>query len=398
IERWIEAEQARDATETVLDSSQQNSLETLADFLEPLDLASASLDGIREQLLGLDYMGGQHTGVDEDDRPKATTNPMPLFGGSLRLLQLRLVDAFGRTLEVLVSSVLTTTTLEIADKPSSITMPLRLQNGARWLFRLVDPAYKGDPISAPEAYINQLEPELAVNPVAGFLLADHIDESLECFDIDGNPLGQVSHHELTGAVRWEPAPGRAVPPGSGPLLDLKPSALPMGEIAAGVVRSDVQDRASESPSSESALSALLRTIDTTLWTVDTYSSLGSSSVAGLVGRPIAVVKATLRLDIPHDLDEVNITATGGAEQRGAAFDALKDQAFPVRLGDLQRSDDSLLGFYVNDNYDHLHLVDKVVAENARDGGRGRGQLGLLGQVIIPDTVQISHPLLTEEDT
>jgi hypothetical protein len=397
IERWIKAEQERDATDATLSSSQQNALQALAGFLAPLDLASASLDGIREQMLGLDYRGGFHSGVGEDDRPKVVGEPVPLFGGTLELRQLRLVDAFGRTLDVPVATALTTTSLEVEGEPATIRMAARLQNGARWLFRLVDPAFQGDPASAPEAFINQLEPEQAVNPVAGFLLPDHIDESLELFDRNGHALGQICHHEITGAVRWEPAPGRLVPPGAGPLLDLDPGAIPMGQIAAGVVRTDVQNRASATPSADSSLTTLLRAIDTTLWTVDTYGSLGSSTVAGLVGRPIAVVKATLRLDVPDDLNDVNLNGADASARR-AAFEALRDQAFPVQLGDLQRSDDALLGYYLNDDYDHFYLVDKVVAAIARDSGRSRGQLGLLGMVTVPDEVPLSHPFLVPEDT
>ena len=115
IERWIQAEQERDATDAVLSASQQDALESLADFLEPLDLASASLDGIREQLLGIPYVGGLHSANDEDERPVAAADPTPLFGGTLRLVEMRLVDAFGRTLEVPVAGALTTTTLEVAD-------------------------------------------------------------------------------------------------------------------------------------------------------------------------------------------------------------------------------------------------------------------------------------------
>lgn len=398
IERWITAEQERDATEAVLDASQQTALENLAEFLEPLDLASASLDGIREQLLGINYVGNLSSAADEEDTPVASSAPTPLFGGTLRIVQLRLVDAFGRTLNVPLTNARTTTVLEVPGAPATIRMPPRIQHGARWLLRLVDAGYTGDPALAAEAFVNQLEPALAVNPIAGFLLPDHIDEALEAFDVNGNALGQLSHHEITGAVRWEPAPGRPVPPGAGPLVDLAATALPMGLIAAGVVRSDVHNRATQSPSSESSLTSLLRAIDTTLWTVDTYGTLGSSSVAGLVGRPIAVVRATLRLDAPDDLDEVIISAAGGAEERRAAFELLREQRFPVRLGDLQRSDDSLLGFYLNDDYDHFHIVDRAVAANARDIGRHRGQLGLLGQVTIPQIVPLSHPMLVAEDT
>ncbi|WP_152207345.1 hypothetical protein [Marinobacter changyiensis] len=398
IERWIKAEQEREATGDSLTASEQRSLESLADFLEPLDLASASLDGIREQLLGLNYSGGFFSTPGADDRPEVVADPLPLFGGTLTFSALRLVDAFGRVLNVPTDNIRTTTPLEIADAPSSIKMSARIQSGARWLFRLVDPACQGEPSVAPEAFVNQLEPDLAVNPVAGFLLPDHIDESLEAFDIQGNPLGQISHHELTNAVRWEPAPGRPLPPGAGPMAELPASATPLGKLVVGVIRSDVRQRDGELPQTESSLTALLRAIDTTLWTVDTYSTLGSGTVAGLVGRPIAVVKATLRLDIPDDLDDVRVDSEATAEARRAAFDALRDESFPVRLGDLQRSDDSLLGYFLDDDYDHFHLVDKSIAALARDSGRRRGQLGLLGQVHIPDVQPLDHPYLFSEDT
>jgi hypothetical protein len=397
IERWIKAEQEREATGDSLSTSQQSTLESLANFLEPLDLASASLDGIREQLLGLDYRGGFFSAPEADDRPEVVADPIPLFGGTLKFSALRLVDAFGRVLNVPTGEIHTITSLEISDEPSSIKMPTRIQGGARWLFRLVDPAYQGEPSLAPEAFVNQLEPELAVNPVAGFLLSDHIDESLEAFDNLGNPLGQISHHELTGAVRWEPAPGRPLPPGAGPMAELPASATPLGKLAAGVIRSDIRQRDGNLPQTESSLTALLRAIDTTLWTVDTYSTLGCGTIAGLVGRPIAVVKATLRLEIPDDLDDVRVDSEKTAEARRAAFDALRDESFPVRLGDMQRSDDSLLGYFVDDDYDHLHLVDKSIAALARDTGRRRGQLGLLGQVHIPEVKPLNHPYLFSDD-
>lgn len=400
IERWIQAEQQRDATQAVLDNQQKASLERLADFLEPLDLASASLDGIRDQLLGIRYVGSLSSEVDEDDSPVASDAATPMFGGTIKLSELRLVDTFGRTLNVPVDEILTTSTLEVEDAPSSIRVAPRIQHGARCLLRFVDPAYLGDPNYSPEAYVNQLEPQLAVNPVSGFLLPDHIDEALEAFDVHGKPLGQLSHHELSGAVRWEPAPGVTVAPGSGPLVMNNGGDLPIRQLAAGVVRADVKERSlvNEAESQDSSLSAMLRAIDTTLWSIDTYGTIGSSAIAGLVGRPIAVVKATLKLDMPDDLDEVIVSAAGGEEARRAQFEALKDQRFPIRLGDLQRSDDSLLGFYVDDDYNHFHIVDKVIASTARDTGRHRGQLGLLGQVSVPQITPLEHSYLTEEDT
>lgn len=421
---WLTAENERDAD---LDDDQLEDLKQLERYLAPLDVASASLDGLREQLLGIDF-GGAVASVDEhDDRPVASRAPMPLFGGTVRIVELRLVDAFGRTLDVPVSDIRTPSSLEVKGASASLAMKPRLQNGSRWLLRLVDPTWTGDPASAPEAYVDQIRPNLAVNPVAGFLLPDHIDEALEAFDVHGKPIGQLSHHEITGSVRWEPAPGRPCAPGAGPLEGLAsdhPSAVPIGNIAAAMVRADVVQRNKESnPDSdpataegldesadgdideadlndtvgESPLSAMLRAIDTTLWSVDTYSALGSPSVAGLIGRPIAVVRANLTLDAPSDLGEVKITAPGGEAERQAAFDALTNTRFPVKLGDLQRSDDALLGYFVDDNYDSFQVIDRTVRTEALDAGRLRGQLGLLGTVLVPEVAEIRNSWVCDDD-
>jgi hypothetical protein len=109
------------------------------------------------------------------------------------------------------------------------------------------------------------------------------------------------------------------------------------------------------------------------------------------------VRATLTLEAPDDLPDVDVSAPGGEEARRAAFAAMREQRFPVQLGAITRSDDALLGFFVDDDYTRLHLVDKVVAATARETGRHRGQLGLLGATEVPDVVPLAHPYVVEED-
>ncbi len=403
IDRWLAEERQRDVTvpsQSQLDDLDQQALDRLADLLRPLDVVSVSLDGVREQLLGIPYAGMVIRERDGDGvaRPQATELPTPLFGGTLTVERLRVVDAFGRVLDLPTDDLATTTTLQVEGSPSTVQLRPRIQNAARWLLRLVDPGYSlaDDPALAPEAYVDQLRAALAVTPVSGFLLPDHIDEALEVFDRDGNPIGQVMHDSVTDAVTWETAPGRPLPPDAGPLADVPPHAQHAALFAAGLIQSDIDARHGESPPTASSLTALLRAIDTTLWSVDTYAAIGSPTIAGLVGRPVAVVRATLSLDTPDDLDEVTVTALGGPEARAAAFAALRDRQFPFRVGELGRSDDGVLGFFVDDDYTRFHVVDKVVASAALASGRHTGYLGLLGAT--PTTDPIDHPYLDLEDT
>jgi hypothetical protein len=187
-----------------------------------------------------------------------------------------------------------------------------------------------------------------------------------------------------------------VPPDAGPLTDVPPHAQHAALFAAGLVQADIAARQASEPPTCSALSALLRAIDSTLWTVDTFAAIGTPTIAGLVGRPVAVVRATLRLDAPDDLDEVQVDEAGGPTARAEAFATLTAHDFPFRIGELGRSDDSVLGFFVDDDYTRFHVVDQVVAAAALASGPRTGFLGRLGDTPEPD--EIRHDYLVLEDT
>ena len=72
--------------------------------------------------------------------------------------------------------------------------------------------------------------------------------------------------------------------------------------------------------------------------------------------------------------------------------ALRAQRFPVRIGELARSDDALLGFFLDDDYAHLACVDKVVAALARDPAGTPGILGLLGSTTCPAVAPLAPPV------
>ncbi|HEX3609325.1 MAG TPA: hypothetical protein VHU14_06625 [Solirubrobacterales bacterium] len=394
IEAWLKAEEARDRDPSgEADASTREALSTLRNQLEALDVVSAALDGLREQLLGLPYEGGIEA------EPTPTEAPELLARGELRIARARLIDAFGRVLELPDA---TTPALpareEVAGPPTALRVRPRLTVPARWLFRLVDPT--GAAAGAAEARVDQVDPTQAVNPVAGFLLPDHIDEALEAFDVAGTPLGQLMHEPFGGGVVWEPAPGRPVPADAGPLEDLAPPQEIVGHLAAALVAEDAGQRQGRAarPEDESPLSAMLRAIDTTLWSIDAYAGLGSEHIVGLVGRPIAVVRARLSLQIRSDVDELAFDDPAQRAVREAVYRDLAALAFPVRLGELTRTDDGLFGFFVDDDYSRFHVVDKVVASHALEGGRGKGQLGTYGTTsAIPGEAPIVNPYVVAED-
>ena len=155
------------------------------------------------------------------------------------------------------------------------------------------------------------------------------------------------------------------PPGR-PTIPIPP-ATSVGWIAAGLVAADATDRKGTPNRSEteSALSAMLRAIDTTLWTVDPFGSLGTEHIAGLVGRPIAVVRRAAVARRPVRPRRPRLRRRRAAVRpRSAAYDALAAQLFQVRLGEITRTDDGLLGYFVDDDYSQL--------PRRRPGDRGTG--------------------------
>ena len=407
INDWLKAEAALDADEAgLVDKDTEDDYRELDAAVQNLDLVSAALDGLRAQLLGFVVTDGLRRPSDGNG---GTTNPKPahapraLVAGTLSLTRARLLDSFGRTLEVpeaALKDVSTPSRTMLDDQPETLGLAPRLLRPARWRFRWVE---AGTPVGAEgnEARVDQIEPALMVNPVAGFLLPDHLDESLELFSVDGSPIGELLHEAVSGGVVWEIAAGREGPADAGPHHGLAPSQLALANFAAGLVAADAAARGglplADAKPKESALSALLRAIDTTLWTVDTFASLGSEHVAGLVGRPIAVVRAQLRLELMPPTD-VDLADTARAAEWDAAEEFAKRHAFEVRIGELTRSDDGVLGFFVNDDYSRLRLVDKVIAATAADAGRSRGKLELLGRNTgKPDKSSIEHDYIAGSD-
>jgi hypothetical protein len=410
IEEWLKGEEQLDQNNTgEVDAATAAALQSIADAIGNLDVLGATFDGLGVQLLGLPVaplgVMTQRVGATTVKPPAPIGPPQLLVAGDMRVTRARLVDAFGRTLDLPVERTHIVVRDEEPGPPNRLLLRPRIQRPARWLFRLIDPVLPdiapgpGDP-GPQEANIDQIDVAKMVNPVSGFLLPDHIDQSLEVFDTAGQPVGQLMEDSFGGGALWEIAPGRPGPADAGPGYGLAPQQKLLALISAGMVAADAQARDGKpaAPDYESALSAFLRCIDTTLWTVDTFSQLGNEHIAGLVGRPVAVVRATLRLDISDDLTSVDLSDPAKLAVRQAAYKDLADRAFPVRLGELTRSDDGLLGFFVDDDYAHFHIVDRVIRDEAFDVRRGQGQLNQMGMTVqVPGIKPITHPYIVADD-
>lgn len=387
IDSYLVAENQRDeAGQGEISETHERNLAQLSEFLQHADLASITLDRIDDLWLALDNgPDGQIQPVPEDVAADLLNAGLPrlVASGTLRLTRARLIDTFGRFRDLRTDRVTLPTALSVKSNAglNALAMPPRLALPSRLMWRFVDPA---DATGQREANLNQANPAQTINPVAGFILPDFIDESIEFFDQHGAPLGEVLHDPVSGGVLWEGGVGRAGSAATSPTDGLAASAQLCGRIAQGMIDADIAQRNDPATSeSESALSAFLRAVDTTMWGIDSDLLMSSATIAGLVGRPIAVISTQLWLDIPTDL------ATSGAYGESAGeirdhllrqkvFDTIKSRAFQVRLGEIAKGYDGLYGFFIGNHFEHFHLIDKEVHTAARSSIRGVGYRALLG--------------------
>jgi hypothetical protein len=334
----------------------QEPLKDIAELLDNMDVLNGVLEDFHFKLRGRVAADGQ-----------TATSPIPdpfvsVRHGYLRILRLRLVDGFGQFVDLLGSSETTAADASqaVTAPPMVVTgrndlqaLPPRFTGPARLSFRFI----KGQPESPADIVEARLATDRtpAVSPICGYLMANHLDSALEYFGQDGLNHGMILP-DLEGRIIWEDAPGTPITVGQSPARAIPNPFL--AQMAQSVLDWGIADQQTE-VLRESVLSALMRVIDTTLWTVDPFGHQGDEHLSLLVGHPIAVMRAQLRLEVLEPTDQETINRI----------------AVPVRLGALTHWQDGLLGYFVNDDYRTFYIPDPASADEARAIGPMDGFLG-----------------------
>lgn len=396
---FIDEEENLDEAESTTGVISGDALDDLRDLNAAAGLAdvlSSSFDGMRDHLLGFST-NVRLTAADEDGEILPDRVPELLRAGVATVTRLRIVDAFGRFID-LPPPYSVSDEVEVPDeagveRADAFLLPPRILAPTRLWFRLVDAT---DDTS--DAIIDQQDRSVQRNPVAAWLLPDHVDNALEVFDAAGEPLGQLRNERLGAGVVWEGAPGRPGPMGRTPFADIPDRHA--AELARAMIERDAVERQVGNSYGESTLDAFLRAVDTTLWTVDPFADSGLDYYAKMTGRPIAVVRARLLLDVLPDVGVFAVDDPQHGERQGR-YDELSRRRFEVRLGSLARMDDGLLGYFVDDDYGRFHPVHASVRDEAIQSGPNTGFLA--GAATVADfdptgTEPITHPYIVADPT
>jgi hypothetical protein len=309
------------------------------------DLLSAPLADLDAQLRGDSLAAVVHArnasgDMGEGKRPDSF---LAMRAGFLTLDRARVVDGFGQLLDLrggaATAELRLGASLAVPGEPEMVALRPRFTAPAQALLRFADAGGQA------------LEAGAGVSPVCGYVVASPLDGTLELFDADGAGYGRLRPDTALGTA-WEEDPGRASAVGALPGSTL-PNAF-LGQMADGILAADTAAAAAGAPASSAALQALVRVLDTTAWSVDLTGRSGDEHLALLLGHPIAVVRAVMRIHVQDP-------------RRPAENDST---AVRVKLGTLAHLQDGLLAYYVGDDFGRVHVIDPAVPALAAATGDG----------------------------
>jgi len=340
--------------------------------------------------------------------PQPHTGFNPIRTGVLKINQLRLVDTFGQvqTLNLQENQVITTDVMTSPTNPHLTTLPPRIVQPARLNFRWLAGE---DDFALQESDDPEMNSHPVSTPICGWLLPNNLDNSLMVYDAQGRALGSLNR-----GGRWEPAPGgqRSVVrwPLPNPhlhrvvtyLQEQSAEAITMDEIQTGGDRYQfLEERGpdrvyidtqtnkrlvlkNQETQGAGFLDAFLDVIENALDNIDPEYAGGHEALALLMGRPIAVARASLNLEVQgcpaideewnvfqQDMERafqkdyratmlamikpvtpfmpVDLLTEIESKDRDRETQNYTEVEIPIRIGEYRQLNDGLVGYWIEDD-------------------------------------------------
>ena len=264
-----------------------------------------------------------------------------LRAGQFSIRHLRILDRFGLSLDLLGPDVIRPAPLAVADDLRTdtpltsgddgmwVTLPPRLLQAARLRFDFADQTADGS--------LKTLLPGDPGDPIGGWILPNRMDHALAAYAADGTYLGELARSADGGGLVWLPDPGAP----KRTLDDVAAAAPDLGGMLKGLQAQGI-----------AAYDAFRAVVDESLWTIEPLGARKDELVSALVGRPLAVVRCALSMELAEDaLREPSWPST-----LDPPAPTLPTLELPVRLGDLGRRADGLIGYFETGNFTTFHSV------------------------------------------
>jgi len=271
----------------------------------------------------------------------------PIRAGELRVKQLRLVSTFGRQLDFQVDRVITATPMQAQSSPgaAAVFLPPRLVQAARMQFRWLAAAGEDGEMNAhPDS-----------TPICGWVIANHLDNSLFYYAGDGRGLGYMQV-EANARVRWRPTPGDPEP------------VIRLEQIENAHLRKMVAFFLGGSAAYFSQFLADLKAAQERIEPEQSGDPLP-------IGQPLALVRATLSLEL-QGLPALHRTWLDPNESRAFSGSDSGDRytgvRFPIRLGEQEQLNDGLTVYWL-ENEDGSYNDNAYIIPNYDESESGQAK-------------------------
>lgn len=264
----------------------------------------------------------------------------PDFGGAYNgiragylTLKLTVVDPFGRKRPVQIQNLYIADSLATSYKgnlePGVIFAQPRLTQPTRLLFRW---------LAADTLEYDEMNDHPTTTPVCGWLLPNHLVKGFFIYDTAGNPLGSLTLRADNSGIEWQSAPGSQVAPNTS-VDDVMANRNPHLRDLVLALADNTQ------PDAVTWFTAFWQAADSAITQITPSTPTSQSSLAVLVGRPLALVQASLLLQrqgLPAFDQTANVVTSSGVSNTDHALGGVQ---FPVVIGNLQQLDDGLVGYF-----------------------------------------------------
>lgn len=326
----------------------RQNLEDISVLLSTADIIVQSLSGFSDALIQRAVSQAEGN-QDSGETPENATVPnppeggqppfLPIRSGHLALSKLWAVDAWGQVFKSnlpggFVVPIRSESMVTPGGEANQIygQLPPRLTSGARINFNLIDAD------AEPEMPSNSSD---STTSICGYVAANHLDGGLLVYNNIGIIQGEllpIVRDSGTG-LRWEAAPGLDIPLGSSPSLENKHLLA----MVNGVI-----ERAGQGID---ALGELLDLVDGVSYFSDPNSAV-NSNISILIGQPLAVVRASVELQL--DGDPVYNQAYENTGKQ--VDDNYTNVSFPLRVGDVGLPTSGVVGYYIDDDYKAINAT------------------------------------------
>jgi len=258
--------------------------------------------------------------------PTVAPNPKnafnPIRAGSLKVLNLKVVDTFGQARKIDPQQVIAPADMAVTGSNHLIQLPPRIVQPARLDFRWLSATSDNELASAATG----------ASPICGWVVPNMLDRSLWFYDAEGAAVGYYK----TG--QWRPSPDTD-------------SSLEIADIPNPHLRRVIQFLEDSIVKVDRRFDeTFVAVIEDALENIVTRSHRPPRGSAALIGRPVAIVRARLDLET-HGLPAVSNTWAAFSRdlQRSTRTTGeFTKVQFPVRLGEYGQLGDGLVGYWLED--------------------------------------------------